>query len=196
MTEQRKQEIAAKCRREILMSEWVQNLYPSSPSARTRLANLVLSAINEATVELEKESAEKSDNYRQQSEWCERLVKELNAYKLRAEQWELQYTELLKEVERYKHDSKFYQTMMEAFSTVIDMAFKPMLALYPPASHHNTGFIELVGEVCKEVEELRKDRERLDWLERIDCQKYIFDNWIGGGGTLRTAIDQAKEDKL
>ena len=126
MTTEHKQEIAEKCRRSILLSEWVQNLYPSSPAARAGLTDLILSAINEATAELEKESAEKSDNYRQQSEWCERLVKELNAYKLRAEQWELQYTELLKEVEELranyaKLDSAAYEMMAKYQSEMIMM---------------------------------------------------------------------------
>lgn len=43
----------------------------------------------------------------------------------------------------------------------------------------------------KERDEARKDSARIDWLERIDHQKYMFGNWVGGGGTLRAAIDRS-----
>ena len=49
----------------------------------------------------------------------------------------------------------------------------------------------VVKEYGTKIADLQKDKERLDWLERIDSQKYMFNNWIGGGGTLRTAIDSA-----
>ena len=37
--------------------------------------------------------------------------------------------------------------------------------------------------------------DALDWLERIDHQKYLFNNWIGGGGTLLSAINRARREQ-
>ena len=50
--------------------------------------------------------------------------------------------------------------------------------------------------LLNERDSYKAKAEALDWLERIDHQKFMFDNWIGGGGTLLSAIQAAQaEDK-
>jgi len=47
-----------------------------------------------------------------------------------------------------------------------------------------------VEELAEKLDALKVDKARLDLLQRIDIQKAIFGNWIGGGGTLRSEIDK------
>ena len=53
----------------------------------------------------------------------------------------------------------------------------------------------------RQLDELRKDKERIDWLEKAKCAEYregacewTINGWNGPfGDTLREAIDAAKE---
>lgn len=52
-----------------------------------------------------------------------------------------------------------------------------------------------IWRLQQEIDLLKEDKKLLDRLERIDCQKNLFDNWIGGGGTLRSAIRDAMKQE-
>ena len=60
---------------------------------------------------------------------------------------------------------------------------------------NNSATSSQIGQIIAERDSYKQKADALDWLERIDHQKYMFDNWIGGGGTLLSAINQARKEQ-